>query len=234
MSNESIKRLKNDKDLLMKAIKIMEKYDITRIDKSDNILNSMICEDRKCLEEICEKFRIANKAEAEDMLANKAYKLNDNKAVLLKKLGSFIGFLIAIGTFILSISPYIMGPIDEYKIKKLIGNFHVNYIQAVNEGNSDMINDYVIKDSDAYREYRKYIPEFYEKQIALEDKGQTINYINKEENKRYRVTTIDKFSIKHKDGSIKYQEEKRDYIVARDLHTKKLLIYKIEDWNIVG
>ena len=123
---------------------------------------------------------------------------------------------------------------DEDKIIDLIKNFHVNYIQAVNEGNSDMINDYVIKDSDAYREYRKNIPEFYEKQITIEDRGQTINYIKEEEDKTYRVTTIDKFSIKYKDGSIKHQDEKKDYIVVKDLNTKKLLIYKIENFNIVG
>ena len=229
MIKESIKRLKNDEKF------IKEKSDITEIDKGENILNSMFFEERKCSEETTEKSGISSKDKVKDMTEDS--KSNEHKNGLLNKFKSVLKnspIIVAFVTIITFISPYIMGPINEYKIKNLIGNLHVNYIQAVNEGNSDMINDYVIKDSDAYREYRKNIPEFYEKQITLEDRGQTINYINEEEDKKYRVTTIDKFSIKYKDGSIKHQDEKKDYIVVKDLHTKKLLIYKIENFNIVG
>lgn len=119
----------------------------------------------------------------------------------------------------------------EKNVKTLIEDSYEAYIYAVNKGDVNILNNYIMNDSSLYREYGRTIPDYFKKNITLEANGQTIKYFRKEDDDKYRITAVNKFNITYKDGSSKDVIEEMDYIVVKDVETKEPVIDKIESWK---
>lgn len=124
--------------------------------------------------------------------------------------------------------------LDLENMKSEISNLLVDMLReygvAIDEGNPQIVNKYLINNGELYNSFSKSIPKYYKEGIHVRALNYLINKIDKQKDGVYRVNCDVVYSITNKSDT-REQKEQMDYIIVSNYG--KLLIDRIENWKII-
>lgn len=116
------------------------------------------------------------------------------------------------------------------EISNLLVDMLTEYGVAIDEGNPQIVNKYLINNGELYNSFSKSIPKYYKEGIHVRALNYLINKIDKQKDGVYRVNCDVVYSITNKSDT-REQKEQMDYIIVSNYG--KLLIDRIENWKII-
>lgn len=116
--------------------------------------------------------------------------------------------------------------LEDGEIEEFLSKFRSAYMQALNEGDGDYINDFIEMDSSIYIELQNYISSITDKGYSFDEQGFQVEQITKVGTNQYRVTAVEQFLFTDDLEKETNYERTKDYIV-KVLPEQELVIQNI-------
>ncbi|WP_338778792.1 dynamin family protein [Metabacillus sp. FJAT-52054] len=116
--------------------------------------------------------------------------------------------------------------VEDGEIESFLNDFRSSYLQALNEVNTDYVDDFFDQEGSASKDIYTYIESISGENFIFEELGFQVEHIEKVETNKYQVTTTESFALTDPIGEKTNNERKKEYFI-KVLPEKRLFIEKI-------